>query len=158
MNSYKIEVTVKHIDNLQSLLQEAYDNGAYGSFRFTQHGDKVKIVFDRDYLTDAEYIEPRLSYGRTLQQAVCEQVADEFEELGDTALAPVVEALRKTGVAVFLEDDEPSICASCNGSGEGMYDGTRCSRCGGSGEERGDDEEDSSHWDDVRDAQREEQS
>lgn len=56
-----------------------------------------------------------------------------------------------------LEEDEPSICSSCNGSGEGMYDGTRCSRCGGSGVERGDDD-DSSHWDDVRDAQREEQS
>ena len=29
-----------------------------------------------------------------------------------------------------------SICGHCSGSGEGMYDGTRCSSCGGSGVER----------------------
>lgn len=34
------------------------------------------------------------------------------------------------------ESDEPEICATCNGSGEGMYDGTRCSSCGGSGERK----------------------
>jgi hypothetical protein len=33
--------------------------------------------------------------------------------------------------------DEPEICSSCNGSGEGMYDGTRCADCGGEGVERG---------------------
>ena len=37
-------------------------------------------------------------------------------------------------------DDEPSlpgemvICSACNGSGEGMYDGSCCSTCSGSGE------------------------
>ena len=29
--------------------------------------------------------------------------------------------------------DESPLCSACNGSGEGMYDGTRCSSCGGSG-------------------------
>ncbi len=29
---------------------------------------------------------------------------------------------------------EPVLCASCNGSGEGMYDGSRCSTCNGKGE------------------------
>lgn len=28
------------------------------------------------------------------------------------------------------------LCGSCNGSGEGMYDGSTCCHCGGSGEER----------------------
>ena len=28
---------------------------------------------------------------------------------------------------------EPELCTACNGSGEGQYDGTRCSYCGGSG-------------------------
>lgn len=31
------------------------------------------------------------------------------------------------------EDEE--ICCNCNGSGEGMYDGSRCSSCKGSGVE-----------------------
>lgn len=29
--------------------------------------------------------------------------------------------------------DEPPTCANCNGSGEGMYDGTRCIVCNGRG-------------------------
>jgi len=32
------------------------------------------------------------------------------------------------------EDDEDNMCSHCNGTGEGMYDGSRCSVCGGSGE------------------------
>ena len=32
--------------------------------------------------------------------------------------------------------DNPPICAYCNGSGEGMYDGTRCWHCKGEGVER----------------------
>lgn len=28
---------------------------------------------------------------------------------------------------------EPELCVHCNGSGEGQYDGTRCSYCGGRG-------------------------
>jgi DnaJ-class molecular chaperone len=31
------------------------------------------------------------------------------------------------------EDDSENICAACNGSGEGQYDGTRCSHCKGKG-------------------------
>lgn len=30
--------------------------------------------------------------------------------------------------------EEESLCTMCNGTGEGMYDGSRCSVCGGSGE------------------------
>lgn len=32
------------------------------------------------------------------------------------------------------DDYEPGICPACNGSGEGQYDGTRCSTCKGKGE------------------------
>jgi RecJ-like exonuclease len=32
------------------------------------------------------------------------------------------------------DDDSDVICSNCSGSGEGMYEGSRCSRCGGSGE------------------------
>jgi hypothetical protein len=33
------------------------------------------------------------------------------------------------------DDDDEEICSSCNGSGEGNYDGSTCSACGGSGVE-----------------------
>lgn len=32
------------------------------------------------------------------------------------------------------ENDKGGICPECNGSGEGMHDGSTCSRCGGGGE------------------------
>lgn len=32
--------------------------------------------------------------------------------------------------------EDPGLCSSCNGSGEGMFDGSRCSSCHGSGEAR----------------------
>jgi DnaJ-class molecular chaperone len=42
-----------------------------------------------------------------------------------------------------MEYREPLLCVRCNGAGEGMFDGSRCSSCGGSGVERieGDDDE-----------------
>jgi len=33
--------------------------------------------------------------------------------------------------------DNPPLCAHCNGSGEGQYDGTRCPVCRGTGTEKG---------------------
>lgn len=36
--------------------------------------------------------------------------------------------------AVFEEaEEDDDICIHCNGSGEGQYDGTRCTRCRGRG-------------------------
>lgn len=35
------------------------------------------------------------------------------------------------GTGTFVETD---LCSACNGSGEGSYDGARCSVCGGRGE------------------------
>lgn len=32
------------------------------------------------------------------------------------------------------DEGEMVICSACNGSGEGMYDGSVCDTCGGSGE------------------------
>jgi hypothetical protein len=31
------------------------------------------------------------------------------------------------------DDDEDDICSACNGSGEGMYDGSTCYKCHGYG-------------------------
>jgi hypothetical protein len=35
--------------------------------------------------------------------------------------------------------EEPATCCACNGSGEGMYDGTRCRHCNGKGVEKRED-------------------
>ena len=37
-----------------------------------------------------------------------------------------------------IDDDEAGYCPQCSGSGEGQFDGSRCSSCGGSGVERDD--------------------
>ena len=31
------------------------------------------------------------------------------------------------------EEEEEDICSACNGSGEGMYDGSTCYKCRGAG-------------------------
>lgn len=36
-------------------------------------------------------------------------------------------------IAAHDEDEDAPICGNCNGSGEGMHDGSRCYACGGSG-------------------------
>lgn len=35
--------------------------------------------------------------------------------------------------APVQDDEEPGLCGHCNGSGEGMHDGSRCTVCRGSG-------------------------
>ena len=54
---------------------------------------------------------------------------------------------------IFVSEDyeeEKPICGHCAGSGEGQYDGTRCTYCKGTGEERtGEDERD--RYDEVID-------
>ena len=56
-------------------------------------------------------------------------------ELGADALATVCATIARAA-AEYEAEHEPGICTHCNGSGEGMYDGTRCRSCGGSGVER----------------------
>lgn len=36
------------------------------------------------------------------------------------------------------DDEDEHYCQSCNGTGEGQWDGASCSSCGGSGFDRGD--------------------
>lgn len=38
------------------------------------------------------------------------------------------------GVGQEIDEELPDYCLDCNGSGEGMFDGSRCRTCGGSGE------------------------
>lgn len=66
----------------------------------------------------------------------------------------LLDALR---AAVDVDDLEvDASCAQCAGSGEGMYDGSRCYHCGGSGDERRgrDDEWHDAALEDLADARR----
>ena len=44
-------------------------------------------------------------------------------------------AAKYKAIKEIADDEDESICPTCNGSGEGMYDGSRCGHCGGSGVE-----------------------
>lgn len=48
-------------------------------------------------------------------------------------------------------DDDDPLCNLCNGSGEGMYDGSTCTLCGGSGVERRRNDDPDGDWDDMDD-------
>lgn len=69
-------------------------------------------------------------------------------DLGANPMQAVCAAITQAVELAEQAQNEPSICTACNGSGEGMYDGTRCRSCGGSGVERT--ERDEPDWDALR--------
>jgi len=69
-------------------------------------------------------------------------------DLGANPMQAVCAAITQAVELAEQAQNEPSICTACNGSGEGMYDGTRCRSCGGSGTERT--ERDEPDWDAMR--------
>ena len=70
------------------------------------------------------------------------------QALGADEMLAVCAAITQAVELAEQAQNEPSICTACNGSGEGMYDGTRCRSCGGSGTERT--ERDEPDWDALR--------
>ena len=48
-------------------------------------------------------------------------------------------------------EDEEHTCPACNGSGEGMYDGSTCYKCGGTGEWMNDRDDDIGECYDIDD-------
>ena len=69
-------------------------------------------------------------------------------DLGADEMLAVCAAITQAVELAEQAQNEPSICTACNGSGEGMYDGTRCRSCGGSGVERT--ERNEQDWDAMR--------
>ena len=54
-----------------------------------------------------------------------------------TAMVDLLMSAPRSALESYLpedEDTEPYLCPTCNGSGEGQYEGTRCWACKGSGE------------------------
>jgi hypothetical protein len=81
------------------------------------------------------------------EDALCDVEIEDMEHPDD----PIIPVLYEGKVAIrYLqeeddeedddndedEDEEDDYCGHCNGSGEGMTDGSSCSMCGGSGEYR----------------------
>lgn len=62
--------------------------------------------------------------------------------------ASAMAQLESSDADAAIAEHEELICVSCNGSGEGQYEGTRCRSCGGSGTERM--ERDEPDWDAIR--------
>lgn len=52
-----------------------------------------------------------------------------------TSYCSCIECVMEDEPEEELEDDEDEICHRCNGSGEGMWDGSCCSHCRGRGVE-----------------------
>ena len=63
---------------------------------------------------------------------VLETVVDRVIDL--TELIDNNTSLPPCYVEPWNDEPEPIICSQCNGSGEGMFDETKCSRCKGWGE------------------------
>ena len=84
-----------------------------------------------------ESLEELLNKGTDPVQAIDSVVSmlqsDGYEEAD---IAQMLTAMNDH-LANMDNDDEGGICPACNGSGEGMYDGSSCHSCGGSGVERG---------------------
>lgn len=53
----------------------------------------------------------------------------EYATFGSVDLSDIAQTMQEE-IEAF---DEPTLCAACNGSGEGQYDGTRCYHCKGKG-------------------------
>ncbi len=58
------------------------------------------------------------------------------QAIGADAMLAVCDAVTQAAELAEQCAEESRTCIACNGSGEGMYDGTRCRSCCGSGVER----------------------
>lgn len=87
-----------------------------------------------------------ITESRVLEYIECasiEQCKDMVDALANRVVALCGDASSLEDAACQLESeieaqgaiDNPPLCASCNGSGEGQYDGTTCRACKGRGTE-----------------------
>lgn len=83
---------------------------------------QCEISADDDYCADC--------------QPTCNVCGKRLDGEGDTS-----------GLCADCQED--AICPACNGSGEGMHDGTRCHSCGGGGTDRRQYEPDPDDWHDY---------
>lgn len=98
------------------------------------HRNSLVIALDNGQQTVAHFTDVSDEKPGTIRH-----VLDKFNALtgGNPSKSPTrtQRATPGTSTRDFAEsdDNEPDYCPSCAGTGEGQYDGTRCSHCGGSG-------------------------
>lgn len=98
------------------------------------HRNSLVIALDNGQQTVAHFTDVSDEKPGTIRH-----VLDKFNALtgGNPSKSPVrtQRAAPSTQSRDFAEsdDNEPDYCPACDGTGEGQYDGTKCSRCGGSG-------------------------
>ena len=113
-----------------------------GWFDEGDHSDEMSDISIKEINYILEYYD-----GDILVEAELVDVSQESDEHPDYEVFPVLYegkcVIRYADNEPEEEDnddddeydfDDPPLCSSCNGSGEGSYDGSTCSICGGSGE------------------------
>lgn len=94
--------------------------------------------------TDGENLSREELDAATTLVELCVSITQRLEEyVGTDDTAKMLEHLKdalntankdfKDAQKAEQESDEAELCAQCNGSGEGMHDGTTCSYCNGKG-------------------------
>lgn len=107
-------------DRLQSATQVLIDSGV----DFVVYNDGLHLVVRS--LKD-EVVDFWPSTGRWISRA----------GEGGTGVYPLLTHLgvvKEQGPPLLEEEPERVLCPHCNGSGEGLWDGSSCRRCGGRGE------------------------
>lgn len=90
--------------DLCGALRQTFENGATGDFqilRTTREG-LFMVLFERNAVTDAEYVSKRLNESTSVELAAMHQLADELEEAGaETFATQIVTLLRKGNAECF---------------------------------------------------------
>ena len=93
----------------------------------------IETVDNIDIISAIETLEELLTDGTDPGQAIDSVISMlRAEEYAEDDIAQMLTAM--SNHLNNMDNDEDGICPTCNGSGEGMHDGTTCSSCGGSGE------------------------
>ena len=72
----------------------------------------------------------------------CGEPCEESEINEDGECPTCVENVSPEAGALREDEDDTPYCVSCNGTGEGRVDGSRCAACGGSGLDEREDPDD----------------
>ena len=76
----------------------------------------------------------------------CDEDDPATDNPGDKTLSIDGQNVKIKNESTDNEDDAPSICSNCSGSGEGQHDGTKCGVCNGTGVDKSESDEVYEDW------------